>query len=91
MEIYVVCVGVVLYILLAGYPPFWDENQDRMYRQIKAAKYDVRMPLIFESETIVSIYIHWVVVNGLWSIVCSSHHQSGTLSRWKPKNSSRAC
>ena len=37
-------VGVVLYILLAGYPPFWDENQDRMYRQIKAAKYDVSTP-----------------------------------------------
>ena len=36
-------VGVVLYILLAGYPPFWDENQDRMYRQIKEAKYDVSL------------------------------------------------
>jgi len=35
------CAGVVLYILLAGYPPFWDDVQERMYRQIKAARYDV--------------------------------------------------
>ena len=33
--------GVILYILLVGYPPFWDEDQKRLYVQIKQAKYDV--------------------------------------------------
>ena len=39
-----VCVspGVILYILLVGYPPFWDEDQKRLYAQIKSAKYEVR-------------------------------------------------
>lgn len=35
------CVGVILYILLVGYPPFWDEDQHRLYQQIKAGAYDV--------------------------------------------------
>ncbi len=35
--------GVILYILLVGYPPFWDEDQHRLYNQIKAAAYDVRI------------------------------------------------
>ena len=29
--------GVILYILLVGYPPFWDEDQHRLYAQIKAS------------------------------------------------------
>lgn len=33
--------GVILYILLVGYPPFWDEDQHRLYQQIKAGAYDV--------------------------------------------------
>ncbi|XP_025836399.1 calcium/calmodulin-dependent protein kinase type II subunit delta-like [Agrilus planipennis] len=32
--------GVILYILLVGYPPFWDEDQHRLYAQIKAGAYD---------------------------------------------------
>uniref|UniRef100_A0A671KGM1 calcium/calmodulin-dependent protein kinase n=1 Tax=Sinocyclocheilus anshuiensis TaxID=1608454 RepID=A0A671KGM1_9TELE len=32
--------GVILYILLVGYPPFWDEDQHRLYQQIKAGAYD---------------------------------------------------
>lgn len=35
--------GVILYILLVGYPPFWDEDQHRLYQQIKAGAYDVMM------------------------------------------------
>uniref|UniRef100_A0A8C3BEH6 calcium/calmodulin-dependent protein kinase n=1 Tax=Cairina moschata TaxID=8855 RepID=A0A8C3BEH6_CAIMO len=34
--------GVILYILLVGYPPFWDEDQHKLYQQIKAGAYDVR-------------------------------------------------
>ena len=33
--------GVILYILLVGYPPFWDEEQKRLYSQIKQGKYEV--------------------------------------------------
>jgi calcium/calmodulin-dependent protein kinase (CaM kinase) II len=36
-------IGVILYILLVGYPPFWDEDQHKLYQQIKAGAYDVRM------------------------------------------------
>ncbi len=36
-------VGVVLYILLVGYPPFWDDDQAKMFEQIKKGKYDVRL------------------------------------------------
>ena len=39
-----VCLGVILYILLVGYPPFWDEDQHRLYAQIKAGAYDVSSP-----------------------------------------------
>ena len=35
--------GVILYILLVGYPPFWDEDQHRLYNQIKAGAYDVKI------------------------------------------------
>lgn len=43
----VLCVfeGVILYILLVGYPPFWDEDQHRLYAQIKAGAYDVSVIL----------------------------------------------
>ncbi|CAF1327588.1 unnamed protein product [Rotaria magnacalcarata] len=36
--------GVILYILLVGYPPFWDEDQHRLYNQIKAGAYDYPSP-----------------------------------------------
>ncbi|XP_054003432.1 calcium/calmodulin-dependent protein kinase type II alpha chain isoform X24 [Hylaeus anthracinus] len=36
--------GVILYILLVGYPPFWDEDQGRLYMQIKAGSYDYPSP-----------------------------------------------
>ena len=63
--------GVILYILLVGYPPFWDEDQHRLYNQIKAGAYDVR-----------SIYpMNW----GHFSILSSIHHLSGT--RWRQKRS----
>ncbi|XP_075931828.1 calcium/calmodulin-dependent protein kinase type II subunit gamma isoform X10 [Anarhichas minor] len=36
--------GVILYILLVGYPPFWDEDQHKLYQQIKAGAYDFPSP-----------------------------------------------
>lgn len=32
-------IGVIIYIILAGYPPFHDEDQNRLYRKIKAGHY----------------------------------------------------
>jgi calcium/calmodulin-dependent protein kinase I len=32
--------GVIAYILLAGYPPFCDENQGKLFRKIKRGQYD---------------------------------------------------
>ena len=48
--------GVILYILLVGYPPFWDEDQHRLYNQIKAGAYDVEIVLYvfsFDQQSIV--------------------------------------
>ncbi|OAF69352.1 hypothetical protein A3Q56_02905 [Intoshia linei] len=36
--------GVILYILLVGYPPFWDEDQSRLYQLIKAGQYKFSSP-----------------------------------------------
>ncbi|ESO06062.1 hypothetical protein HELRODRAFT_155666 [Helobdella robusta] len=36
--------GVILYILLVGYPPFWDEDQHKLYAQIKAGAFDYPSP-----------------------------------------------
>jgi len=36
--------GVILYILLAGYPPFWHDDTQQLYEQIKAAQYDFPSP-----------------------------------------------
>jgi calcium/calmodulin-dependent protein kinase I len=33
-------VGVILYILLGGYPPFIDDNQRRLFRKIRRGKYE---------------------------------------------------
>ncbi|CAM9704664.1 unnamed protein product, partial [Sphacelaria rigidula] len=32
-------IGVIIYILLGGYPPFMDENQTRLFRKIKAGNF----------------------------------------------------
>ncbi|CAE7846798.1 unc-43 [Symbiodinium microadriaticum] len=31
--------GVICYVLLAGYPPFYDEDQKKLFKKIKEAKY----------------------------------------------------
>lgn len=49
--------GVILYILLVGYPPFWDEDQHKLYQQIKAGAYDV-------STLHLSLFVCWKVANG---------------------------
>lgn len=44
--------GVILYILLVGYPPFWDEDQHKLYQQIKAGAYDVSLLSFFTLPSI---------------------------------------
>lgn len=36
--------GVILYILLVGYPPFWSEDQKQLYAQIKAGAFNFPSP-----------------------------------------------
>lgn len=36
--------GVILYILLSGYPPFWDDNQQKLFDIIKRGQYDFPAP-----------------------------------------------
>ena len=55
--------GVILYILLVGYPPFWDEDQKRLYSQIKMAKYEVHTCMY-------TVHIHVIYHSGcLWKLM----------------------
>lgn len=36
--------GVILYILLVGYPPFYDEDQEKLYSRIKSGQYGYPSP-----------------------------------------------
>jgi serine/threonine protein kinase len=69
--------GVILYILLVGYPPFWDEDQHKLYAQIKAGTYDVSC--FFgpcpSSVNLISFNLQTI----------SIHSQSGTRSHLKPR------
>lgn len=37
--------GVITYILLGGYPPFYDESQARMFRKIKRGEFKFHSPM----------------------------------------------
>lgn len=52
-------VGVILYILLVGYPPFWDEDQHKLYQQIKAGAYDVSLSLGFSVTLHQTVFCLW--------------------------------
>ncbi len=41
---------MILYILLVGYPPFWDDDQNRLYSQIKAGSYEVSTSSLVREE-----------------------------------------
>lgn len=38
-EVDIWSMGVICYVLLAGYPPFYDEDQKKLFRKIKEGKY----------------------------------------------------
>ena len=75
-----VCVsGVILYILLVGYPPFWDEDQHRLYQQIKAGAYDV-------SDDVFTLGRGPARLTSVpFDVSRSSRPPSGTRSRQRPK------
>ena len=33
-------VGIIAFVLLAGYPPFYDDNQQKLFSKIKKGKYE---------------------------------------------------
>jgi serine/threonine protein kinase len=37
--------GIILFILLAGYPPFYDDSEPRLFRKIRAGKYNMQDPV----------------------------------------------
>lgn len=65
--------GVILYILLVGYPPFWDEDQHRLYSQIKSGAYDV-------SDLETELELDYSLKILIMTYLCSIHHQNGTRS-----------
>lgn len=38
-EVDIWSMGVIVYVLLAGYPPFYDEDQKKLFKKIKEGKY----------------------------------------------------
>ncbi|RWR99870.1 CAMK2D protein-like protein, partial [Dinothrombium tinctorium] len=38
------CCGVILYLLLVGYPPFWEENKEQLINKIKIADFEFQLP-----------------------------------------------
>lgn len=43
-EVDIWSIGVIAYILLCGYPPFYDENDSELFRQILKAEYEFDSP-----------------------------------------------
>lgn len=39
-EVDIWAIGVIMYILIAGYPPFYHDDQKKLFKQIKNARYD---------------------------------------------------
>jgi len=43
-EVDIWAIGVILYIMLCGFPPFHDENNEDLFNQIKSGKFDFPSP-----------------------------------------------
>ena len=65
--------GVILYILLVGYPPFWDEDQHRLYAQIKAGAYDVSSWQSLKESCVVRIERNYLEVRNVCTVPNDSY------------------
>lgn len=71
--------GVILYILLCGFPPFYDESTTGLYRQIKKGQYDFPSPYWDDISSNAKN-----VVRGLLTVNSSNRWGADTLlaTRW---------
>ena len=70
--------GVILYILLVGYPPFWDEDQHKLYQQIKAGAYDVSV-CVCVCVCVRVLLLAYVCVCVLWPLSLGNGSRSVVL------------
>lgn len=90
---------MILYILLVGYPPFWDEDQHKLYQQIKAGAYDVSawggmgdpQPRLCPALPYWGRPVEGLQPQSVRFSPSSSHPLSGIPSLPKPKTSSTRC
>jgi serine/threonine protein kinase len=60
-EVDIWSMGVICYVLLAGYPPFYDEDQKKLFKKIKEGKYhfhQVRYVLYIYIYVYIYMYIY---------------------------------
>lgn len=69
--------GVILYILLVGYPPFWDEDQHKLYQQIKAGAYDVSTHIL-----VLTTLSFWTVLSYVQTVMMQNN--DCTVQNWIP-------
>eukprot|EP00055_Hartaetosiga_balthica_P004701 m.12778 g.12778 ORF g.12778 m.12778 type:complete len:461 (-) comp4057_c2_seq1:138-1520(-) len=97
--------GVILYILLVGYPPFWEEDQKKLYQQIKAGDYDFPSPewdtVTDEAKNLIRDMLHLdpkkrptvdKLLANPWiasTDVPSKLHRQGTIDQLKKFNAKR--
>jgi len=71
--------GVILYILLVGYPPFWDDDQSRLYAQIREGEYDVRRPSVLS----LTLLYGWLVLTAMLLLLfCCVYRANEIRTLW---------
>ena len=91
--------GVICYILLCGFPPFYDEDNQELFRNIKAGNYDFPTPywddisphaIATQRLNYNSIMAHeWVTMNQKDSRSRSTRHLTRTITQLKKFNARR--
>ena len=68
-EVDIWSMGVICYVLLSGYPPFFDEDQKKLFKKIKTGRYE------FHEGKLLLIYIYnfHVLSNLLLIYICKLH------------------
>ena len=59
-EVDIWSMGVICYVLLAGYPPFYDEDQKKLFKKIKEGRY-----YFHEVSSTICMERNILVLNGL--------------------------